>query len=295
MLYILIIVTIIIVALYIYFRHSFYAYFDKQFIVEQRSYPKVDFSFKPEEVYLKSSDNMSIFCLKAFPKNYNAVVILVHGWGVSHQIFTSLIEFLYKNDFATLSVDLRSRGKSEGNYVGAGYLEQADVCAAIKYTREISNVPIVTIGSSMGGATVLSVEESVDAIIAIAPYSNFFNMVKYMEVKKPSVIKSILAKHYENTYLRRRIGIVDFTTPYERVMKYDNKPILLVHSKRDQKVPYNESLLLMESLKNNSSAKLITLEGSNHTPWIIDSDIRKFDEDIGKLLVNYINENILPK
>lgn len=115
-------------------------------------------------------------------KTPKALVVLYHGF-LAHGNYPTVryaAEFLSKDGYAVVAVDLPGHGLSEGT---RGYLESADTviadgAAIVEYARGLYNkdqtLKLMLVGSSMGGAIALSVAQKLGAqvvagVVLLAP------------------------------------------------------------------------------------------------------------------------------
>lgn len=109
-----------------------------------------------------------------------ALVVVFHGF-LAHGNYPTVryaAEFLSKEGYAVVAVDMPGHGKSEGT---RGYLESADAVVAdgaaiVDYARGLyqENPKIMLVGSSMGGSIALSVaqklgDDIVSGVVLLAP------------------------------------------------------------------------------------------------------------------------------
>lgn len=95
--------------------------------------------------------------------------VVIHGYRGSHEGMTVYGRHYYDHGYNVLLPDLRGCGKSEGNYIGMGWLDRKDILKWIQWiTERDPESEIVIHGVSMGGATILmtSGEKSPDQVKA---------------------------------------------------------------------------------------------------------------------------------
>ena len=72
----------------------------------------------------------------------------------SDKEFTDI--FIKTRGYSVLLPDLRASGKSEGKYIGMGWLDRADIKRWVEYiNNNYPNKKIILYGVSMGAATVM--------------------------------------------------------------------------------------------------------------------------------------------
>jgi fermentation-respiration switch protein FrsA (DUF1100 family) len=105
----------------------------------------------------------------------SGAVLLVHGAWDNRASMAPRAEFLRRAGFAVLLIDLRAHGESTGERITFGYLEAADVRAAVAYLRgRVPGERIGAIGASLGGAAAVlgNTPLQVDALVLEAVYSD---------------------------------------------------------------------------------------------------------------------------
>src|SRR5262245_37033545 len=85
----------------------------------------------------------------------HATVVLVHGRGNTRATMLPRAKFLVAAGYDVLAIDLRAHGDSAGDYPSPGYLEAAEVEAAVAEAHRRSPSPVVLLGHSVGGVAVL--------------------------------------------------------------------------------------------------------------------------------------------
>ncbi len=256
---------------------------DQTYNVDQPIYPY-------EEISFKSIDGLNLYGELQIPKNPKGIIIAVPGWATNHEKFNSFCDYLYEKSYACFKLDLRYQGNSEGEYISAAYLEHLDVKGAINYVasdQRINTLELFLVGSSMGGATVLNTNSNkVSKIVSLAGYSDFIKTAAEDDAAKKIPGGSTLLKYVIKPYLSYKYGAKNLVSPLSTAKKMGDKPIMQIHAKEDATVPYSEALTLQKALKNNPNFKLVTLEGDNHTPWVIGDDFNT----ISKLNFNVIDK-----
>jgi alpha-beta hydrolase superfamily lysophospholipase len=90
--------------------------------------------------------------------------------------------FLVAAGYDVLDIDLRAHRDSEGSYPSPGYLEVAEISAAIEYSHRRSSGPVILFGHSLGAVAVLHTlgrrGGDVTAAIADSAFVSFFDMVE---------------------------------------------------------------------------------------------------------------------
>jgi pimeloyl-ACP methyl ester carboxylesterase len=98
-----------------------------------------------------------------------ASVVLVHGLGGNCSSMLPIAKFLVAAGYDVLAIDLRAHGESEGAYPSPGYLEVAEVTAAVDHAHRRGPSPVILLGHSLGGVAVLhAAGRGVDVAAAVA-------------------------------------------------------------------------------------------------------------------------------
>jgi pimeloyl-ACP methyl ester carboxylesterase len=80
-----------------------------------------------------------------------------------------IAKFLVAARYDVLAIDLRAHGESEGAYPSPGYLEVAEVIAAVDHVHRRSPGPVILLGHSLGSVAVLhAAGRGVDVAAAVA-------------------------------------------------------------------------------------------------------------------------------
>ena len=118
-----------------------------------------------------------------------ATVVLVHGLGGNRSSMLPIARFLVDAGYDVLAIDLRAHGDSEGNYPSPGYLEVAEVTAAVDDAHRRSPSPVILLGHSVGGVAVLhTAGRGVDVAAAIADsaFVSSFDMMDRVRTSQTS-------------------------------------------------------------------------------------------------------------
>jgi alpha-beta hydrolase superfamily lysophospholipase len=111
------------------------------------------------------------------------VVVLCHGYAACKATMLRPARVFHELGFATLLVDFRGSGGSDGNITTIGVREAADVVAAYAFARQRAKTgPMILFGTSMGAAAILrAVARSdlrPDALILECPFDRLLHTVE---------------------------------------------------------------------------------------------------------------------
>ena len=255
-------------------------------------YNPAEFGVESSVVRLQSADGIALTAYEVAVDNPKGVVICLGGihsatvtnWYGHSRLFAD-------NGFASLLLDLRSHGASEGWGIYAATREWQDVDAAVEYIKSqprYSGVPVVAMGLSMGAATAVVAtgrNSRIDALIALSAYSSWeFNFDRNVELVASKAVARILSP-FVALVTRFRFGKMANISPINEITKLGSRPALLVQSVGDRTVPYANFEELTEAAPQ---AQKWVLEGDNHC--IIDDFVHpQSDNDYCEKIVTFLN------
>lgn len=221
---------------------------------------------KHETISVQSEDGFRLQGY-AIPNNTNTWIILVHGYiGRSEDMIPAAKRF-YDLGYAVLLIDLRGHGKSEGDVIGFGALDQVDLtlwCDFLRNERDAKQ--LILYGVSMGAATVMMKADTSDQdIIAIIEDCGFTDLhsqlhviVKKIVPKVPSgfliACLQLVLKHKAGYKLKDANPIIH--------VQNATKPMLFIHGERDGFIP----IAMMEELYKvcPTQKKVLRIEKGRH-------------------------------
>lgn len=171
-------------------------------------------------------------------------------------------------------IDQRAHGESEGKQITYGICERHDLIAWANYAAErFRDRPIILLGISMGGATVvaasnLEMPEAVKCIISDCPYSVLRDILISTARKMgfPSWVYPLISL---SAKMFGKINIPDGN--FVESVRKTRLPILIIHGEDDGFVPAEMSAALYEA--NPEMIRRITFPGAHHgTSYLTDRD-----------------------
>ena len=207
-----------------------------------------------KEVKIKSYDNLTLVG-HYYDSNSNKTVCLVHGYSANYKEMQPYAKYFYEKGYNILCVENRAHGNSEGDVVGMGYLDRKDLLAWLDFLGNEND--IVFLGLSMGASAVccLSGEKLPSSVKGIISDSAFDNAEKELShvLKKFGIFRKIILKHLKS-YTKKLHNFNLSEANMLRFVKNTKVPILYIHGKKDNYVPYQNSQNLYnatpESLRN---------------------------------------------
>jgi len=188
----------------------------------------------------------------------NKTLILAHGYGSNRLPYDEttdvntlhLIKSFLDEGYNVLTFDFRNSGESEGDMTTVGLLEKNDLLGAVEFAKKKGAERIVLLGFSMGASTSILAAaecEDVDAVIADSPFANLNSYLN----ENINVWSGLPSVPFNKTVLLA-ISIItgldlDEASPQKVVHQISPRPLLLIHSKDDKKIPVQNSYMIYEA------------------------------------------------
>ena len=199
-----------------------------------------------EEVYIKSYDDLLLHATFVHASFFSRkVLIAVHGYN-SYGMFdmSSVVPYFRGMGYNVIIVDDRAHGKSEGKYIGFGWLDRLDVMNWCRYAIERfgSNCEILLHGVSMGAATVLMtcgedcLPEQVKGLIADCPFAGAYEEFGYMMRYNYSIPGRPLL-YFASMVCKLRAGYSFGQCSTIKAVRNIRIPVLFIHGDNDTFVP----------------------------------------------------------
>ncbi|WHH60794.1 alpha/beta fold hydrolase [Petroclostridium sp. X23] len=213
----------------------------------QDIYSASDYSLDETQMYFQTQDGLNVWCSEIYAEKPKAVIIYLTGIvQPSITYFYGHAAWMKENGYATILLEVRGHGQSDGNRICLGYKETNDVRAVVNYIKsqkKYKDVPIVLHGVSMGGAIAVNAFgqiDEIDGLIAMSAYSSFedaaMDLAKQYHV--PGFIRTI-EKPLVKLALKTVFGndTVNEIKPIEQIKNAGERPVLLVACTGDTNVP----------------------------------------------------------
>lgn len=214
-------------------------------------------AFKYEDVSLSSKNGRKINGW--FFKNNRSRKAILYLHGNSDNIGAPLtlytVRTFYRLPANVFAVDYQGYGKSEGTPSEENVYNDAEAAYAFLIKKGFASRDIIVVGNSMGGAvaTYLASKHEIGGLVL----QRTFASVAEMAARKNPLY---------------RFPIIWFRSSYNtlEMIKKVKAPVLIVHSKQDEVVPYQ---MAMEIFKNcPGQKKLITIETGRHDDDIFNQE-----------------------
>ena len=172
-----------------------------------------------------------------------ATIVLLHGYGDGREVMLPHAAYLHRAGYNVLLFDFRATGKSEGEAVTVGALEQRDVLGALDYLGARGDIDMARVGvqgQSMGGAVAILAAAQDPRIRAVVSEGAFKDVRSTIgtafreEIGLPAFPFAPITVWITERRLGLRVGDV---SPLRAVPAPEGRPLFIIHDERDSKVP----------------------------------------------------------
>jgi uncharacterized protein len=228
---------------------------------------------------LRTSDGLDLVAYEVQVDDPHAVVIFLSGThNPSVTAFFGHAAMLRGHGFASLLLEMRAHGESEGERIGLGFEEVLDVEAAVDHLRAdpaYADVPIVLFGLSLGGATAINAAGAIPEVAGLVSLSAFSS---WSDVFVASMGAPPLLAWLQRPFVDLYTGIAygfdrRHLTPKRQIRELGDRPALLVHARDDTQVPFDSFERIVaqapphvETWVRDGGEHLIVTPGSFLTP-----------------------------
>ena len=238
------------------------------FTIDKRIYVRKDFELLNFQGYLLKV-SMIEPDPKERPQDIMPCVIYLHANASSRIEGLHVRRFLLKRNINLCIFDFQGSGLSEGEYISLGYHEKHQVKNIVDFVEKYPGVGKIGLwGRSMGAATTLiyaNMDKRIKAIVVDSPFEDFRKLAKEMvlgQIKLPGFLVegaiSIIGKSVKN---RNGMDINDIKAI--DAVKNCDIPIIFIHAKDDELVPYHHSEDLIKNYKGKNKI-LKTVNGGHN-------------------------------
>lgn len=253
------------------------------------------YGLQAETISLTSSDGIGLKAWWIVPDAEPlGTVILLHGMdGTDASEMLGHARFLRDSGYASLALDMRAHGRSEGDRIGLAFDEPRDVSAAIDWIlahEQMSQKPIVLLGISMGGATALrtaAARPEVDGVISQGSYASVDRMViGFMEMMGVPRALALVLDPFARLALATVYGVWPSTaSPVHDIGAIAPRPVLLIHGEKDTQIGLDH----LEALRSAAGpgAEVWLVPGAGHVVYQ-DADLGPGDEAYKARLLEFL-------
>ena len=223
-------------------------------------------------------------------KESNVWVIGAHGYTETACSMAGVAKQFLNYGYNVLMPDLRAHGKSEGKYIGMGWLDRLDLIEWINYLiQKYGNIKIILYGISMGAATVMmtsgeKLPSNVRMIIEDCGYTSVWDEFAY-ELKYIFKLPTFPTLYNANIMTKIRAGYSLKKASCIKQIKKSTTPTLFIHGDQDKFVPFYMLDKLYDATKCKKE-KLI-IKGAGHAE-AQEIDSQKYWHTVRKFIKRYI-------
>ena len=243
-----------------------------------------------KDIYLQNKKvNLHSYEIKNI-KESKIWVIAVHGYTDSANFMVPVAKQFLKYGYNVLMPNLRAHGKSEGKYIGMGWLDKDDIILWIDYLiATYGNIKIILYGISIGAATVMmasgeDLPSNVRMIIEDCGYTSVWDEFAY-ELKYLFKMPKFPALYNANIITKIKAGYSLKKASCVKQIKKSKLPILFIHGDKDKFVPFCMLDKLYEAA-GEKKEKLV-IQGAGHAEASLISP-EKYWHTVRKFIKRYI-------
>jgi fermentation-respiration switch protein FrsA (DUF1100 family) len=257
MIYILLIIFVFLGFLYI--RQRSMIYFPEKSMPSRAAFQAEDF----EKVSLQTTDNLKLFSWYKPAQDNKPTILYLHGNAGHIAYRIPIIRPYVDQGYGVFLLEYRGYGSNPGSPSESGFYKDAQAAIQFLLAKGINSNKIILFGESIGTgvATELALHHHACALILQSPMTSL-----------PAVAKW----HYPWLL----IAPWDKFNNLKKIEKIDI-PILILHGKQDQIVPYQMGASLF--MQANEPKQMITIENHGHN----DLHNSQYFKSVNNFLKNY--------
>lgn len=220
-----------------------------------------------ENLRFRTDDNKEIAAWYIENKNRRAgapVIVFLHGYPAEKGDLIFIAKDFWE-DFDLLLIDFRSFGESSGRITTIGKKEPLDLKATLDELERLGKTKIGVFGFSLGGAVAIkeaALDRRIDAVISYAAFANLkklgYESYKILFVFKYPLVE--LLSLWARIFLKYDVSA---ESPAEAARDV-RIPVLLIHSRIDEQIPFWHAEYLSKALSKNTGAEFYFLENATH-------------------------------
>lgn len=240
---------------------------------------------KAEDQWIKTSDGITLhgWWLPHQGKE-QGTILLLHGNAENISTHIGSVWWLPQYGYNVLLFDYRGYGRSEGEPSLAGiHLDMASALESLFKRQDIDTHSIVVLGQSMGGATAITG-------LAESPYRDQVRglVVEGTFTSYRRLTRELLDRSWLTWLFQWPLSftIDDSYRPIDSIRKLDSIPVLIIHSRDDEVIPFHHG------------EELYAAATGRKTLWALDHvrHIAAFTEEANRQrLLVYLKEILQPE
>jgi fermentation-respiration switch protein FrsA (DUF1100 family) len=229
-----------------------------------------DIGLAYEEISIATSDGLQIHGWFVPAESAKATVLFLHGnaGNISHRLDS--IRIFHELGLDTLIIDYRGYGQSEGKPGEQGtYLDAQAAWDYLVGHRGVAPEHIVIFGRSLGGAVAsrLAVENTAGAVIIESCFSSALDMARRLYPFMPARL------------------ITRLKYPVRDHVSQINSPLLVVHSRNDEIIPFSMSQVIFEAAAEPKT--MLELSGDHNGGFLMNRG--RYKAGLAEFLDRHLN------
>ncbi len=228
-----------------------------------------------EKFEIITKDNLLIRGRTLVHPNQDKWIVLAHGYKCDYTSILYQAKKFYEDGFNILVYDQRGHGKSEGQYISMGYLEQHDIIKLCEFIiSKNKSAKIALYGVSMGASTVMFATGNklpINVVCAIEDcgYTSVYDIFLDQGEKKYNIdISPILAGI--GLFVRRNLKFSIKQASCLKQLAKSTTPTLFIHGNDDDYVPYEMVYHNYEAC--NAKKDIWVVDNQQHATACLDSN-----------------------
>ncbi len=258
-----------------------------------------EYDLDPERLVLITRDNLNIVAYEVYVEDPKAVIIFFSGiHNPSVTAFFGHARMLLDEGYASILLEMRAHGESEGEVIGLGFTEHLDTRAVVDYIQaspRYVDTPIVVYGLSMGGAVAInSIGQipDIDGLISLSAYSSWDDV--FIENMGASGLVATIQRPFVRLYTTLKYGWANrHINPKDQIQKLGDRPALLIHSRGDAQVPFAN----FERLTAHAPAHVETWAREGDSHFIVQDELfftPEQDTEYAERILGFLNRHFGP-
>jgi uncharacterized protein len=242
--------------------------YDDKFYFPSRKMEKID-SLNYESLSFKIDKDILTGIFIKPVNTAKATVVYFHGAGGNISTYLDFIRPLVKNNFQVIMIDFRGYGRSTGIPTHKNIAADAQVIFnEVSSRKEVQSKPLIVYGASMGTQVAANLtknnQSKIKALVLDGPLSSFTDIAVE---SSPQIMKKLISEQVTSPYSAK-----------EDIKEINRVKVLVIHSKEDKSIPYDQGKIVFE---NANQPKSFWLYKGDHleAPLKYPADfINKFNE-----------------
>lgn len=265
--------------------------------IDSAKYPRSEVSFP-------SGGNKLFGCVYRPKGTGKGLVMVVNGFNSCIDRHLPEIIWFIDRGYSVFTFENTGVGHSEGSGTVGIAQARLDAAAAIEYIekdKELSKLPLLLYGHSLGGYAVATVLEDAPGVCAAVCVSGFDSPNENMHSSAKKYVGVLADIQYPFMCLQNFFLFGDKSdVSAVSVINESNKPVMIVGGNSDDSVPYEISILSKADSITNPNAVIVEVSeeyrGEHSTVWLSRESARYLAETenpTDKKLANILDEGFM--